>query len=401
MKVKELKKKSSVRVDIRYLQQLGIQSYGDDNLYPQTVRNIIAASSTGSECADRFADFIEGNGFREVSFSEYVVNRKGDTADDIHSLVCRDMADFNGIALHVNYNIMGQIVELQHIPFENCRLLEEDDNGYVSKIAVHPDWSGTKTRRGKKIRVEKGNIDYIDVFNPLKSVVLAQIEATGGIEYYKGQVLWVSMAGKQTYPTGKSDRVITEMSTDEGLSNVKYRNVRNNFFPGSIVFTKKGSNITFDDKGNEVKGVDDDEGFTDALIQLQGDTNCGKIMEVTLESDEEKPEVVQLHSTNYDKEFTVTDASVVERIYSAYGQEPWYCIRIGKVGFSGDILEDAFEYYNSIVSKQQRLIERTFDRIFSYWYEVANPTNDFSVQPLKYVRNAAVPDNNARGIISE
>lgn len=28
MKVKELRKKSSVRVDIRYLQQIGIQSYG-------------------------------------------------------------------------------------------------------------------------------------------------------------------------------------------------------------------------------------------------------------------------------------------------------------------------------------------------------------------------------------
>lgn len=401
MRVKELRKKSNVRIDTNYQQQLGIQSYGDDNLYPQTVRNIIAASSTGSECADRLTDFIEGNGFREVAFSEYVVNRKGDTADDIHALVCRDVADFNGLALHVNYNIYGQIVELHHIPFENCRLLEEDDNGYVAKIAVHPDWTGKKTRNGKAILVKKKNIDYIDVFNPRKEVVLAQIEAAGGIEYYKGQVLWVSMAGKQTYPTGKSDRVITEMSTDEGLSNVKYRNVRNNFFPGSIVFTKNGSNITFDADGNEVKGVDDDEGFTDALIQLQGDTNCGKIMEVTLESDEEKPEVVPLHSVNYDKEFTVTDASVVERIYSAYGQEPWYCIRIGKVGFSGDILEDAFEYYNSIVSKQQRLIERTFDRIFSYWYEVANPTNDFSVQPLKYVRNAAVPDNNARGLISE
>lgn len=401
MRVKELRKKSNVRIDTNYQQQLGIQSYGDDNLYPQTVRNIIAASSTGSECADRLTDFIEGNGFREVAFSEYVVNRKGDTADDIHALVCRDVADFNGLALHVNYNIYGQIVELHHIPFENCRLVEEDDNGYVAKIAVHPDWTGKKTRNGKAIQVKKGNIDYIDVFNPRKEVVLAQIEAAGGIEYYKGQVLWVSMAGKQTYPTGKSDRVITEMSTDEGLSNVKYRNVRNNFFPGSIVFTKKGSNINFDAEGNEVKDVDDDEGFTDALIQLQGDTNCGKIMEVTLESDEEKPEVVPLHSTNYDKEFTVTDASVVERIYSAYGQEPWYCIRIGKVGFSGDILEDAFEYYNSIVSKQQRLIERTFDRIFSYWYEVANPTNDFSVQPLKYVRNAAVPDNNARGLISE
>lgn len=394
MRVHDLKKKSSKRIDINYLQTLGIQTYGEDNLYPQTLRNIIAASSTGAECSDRFADFIEGNGFREVSFSEYVVNRKGDTADDIHSLVCRDMADFNGVALHINYNILGQIVEIQHIPFENCRLAEEDDNGYVAKIAVHPDWSGTKTRKGKKIRVTKENIDYIDVFNPLKSVVLAQIQAAGGIEYYKGQVLWVSMAGKDTYPTGKGDRVVTEMSTDEGLANVKYRNVRNNFLPSSIIFTKKGTEITFDKEGNEMERQVDDDSFSNTLIQLQGDTNCGKIMEVTLENDEEKPEVVNLNSTNYDKEFTVTDASVVERIYSAYGQEPWYCIRVGKVGFSGDILEDAFEYYNSIVNKQQRLIERTFDRIFRHWYEVANPSNDFSVQPLKYVRNAAVSNNN-------
>lgn len=44
---------------------------------------------------------------------------------------------------------------------------------------------------------------------------------------------------ENTYPVGKGDRVATEMSTDEGLSNVKYRNVRNNFFPGAMVFTKR------------------------------------------------------------------------------------------------------------------------------------------------------------------
>ena len=180
------------------------------------------------------------------------------------------MADFNGIAIHVNYNILGQIVEIQHVPFENCRLVEEDDNGYVAKIAVHPDWSGTKTRKGKKIRVAKENIDYIDVFNPLKSVVLAQIGACWGIEYYKGQVLWVSMAGKQTYPVGKSDRVITEMSTDEGLSNVKFRNVRNNFLPSGMVVTKKGSDIVrYDEKGNEIK-ISEDDGFSDSLVAFRG-----------------------------------------------------------------------------------------------------------------------------------
>lgn len=395
MRVHELKKKSSKRVDVRYLQTLGIQTYGEDNLYPQTFRNILAASSTGAECLDRFADFIEGNGFRDVPFSESVVNRKGDTADDIHALVCRDVAYYNGLALHVNYNIYGDIVELHHVPFENCRLAESDDNGYVGKIAIHPDWSGQKTRGGKVIKVAKENIDYIDVFNPDKRVVAAQIEAAGGIEYYKGQVLWVSLSGKDIYPTGKGDRVVTEMSTDEGLANVKYRNVRNNFLPAAMIFTKKGTNITFDQDGNEIDSRDDDDSFSDSLLQLQGDTNCGKLMEVTLETDEDKPEVVTLNSKNYDKEFTVTDISVTERIYSAFGQEPWYCIRIGKVGFSGDILEDAFEYYNSIVSKQQRLIERTFARVFRHFYEAVNASNDFSVEPLKYVRNAGVSNNNA------
>lgn len=393
MRVRDLKKKSSRRLDANYSYALDIQTYGDDNLYPQTLRDIISASSTGSECSDRFADFIEGNGFNNELFSGYVVNRKGQTADDIHALVCKDVSLYNGMALHVNYNVYGEIVELHHIPFENCRLMEEDDNGYVAKIAVHPDWTGKKTHKGKAIRVTKENIDYIDVFNPVKEVVLAQIESAGGIEYYKGQVLWVSMDGNNIYPVGKGDRVVTEMSTDEGLANVKYRNVRNNFLPSGMVITKKGTHTTFDENGKEVEDASGNDSFSDMLVQLQGDTNSNKLLDVTLESDEEKPEFVPIVTQNYDKEFTVTDASVVERIYSAYGQEPWYCIRIGKVGFSGDILEDAFEYYNSIVSKQQRLIERTFERLFRYWYEVANPSNDYSVQPLKYVRNANVPDN--------
>lgn len=395
MRAKELRKRSKKRVDISYIHTLGIQSYGDDNLYPQVLRNIIAASPTGTECANRLADFIEGNGFREVNFSEYVVNRRGDTTDDIHALVCKDVADYKGLSLHLNYNMFGEICELNFVPFENCRLFGEDGNGYISKIAVHPDWTGKKIRKGKAILVKKENIDFIDVFNPRKEVVLAQIEAAGGIEYYKGQILWLSMDGNYVYPTGKADSVVTEMCTDEGLSNVKYRNVCCNFLPSGMMITKKGASIdTDDDKSNK----NEDTGFSDTLVQLQGDTNSVKILEVEITTEEEKPEFIPLKSNNYDKEFTVTDASTVERIYSSYGQEPWYCIRIGKVGFSGDILEDAFEYYNSIVSKQQRMIERAFQKIFENWYEEVNPSNDFSVQPLKYVRNAAVPNNNGGGI---
>ena len=172
---------------------------------------------------------------------------------------------------HVNYNILGEIVEINYVPFENCRLYEEDENGYVSKIAIHPDWSGKKTRSGKPLRVDKAHIDFIDVFNPRKDVVLAQIEAAGGIEYYKGQILWVSGAGRNIYPRSRADRVVTEMSTDEGLSNVKYRNVRCNFLPAGMMITKKGTSRV-DENGKEIKD-DEDDGFSETLVQLQGDTH--------------------------------------------------------------------------------------------------------------------------------
>lgn len=387
MRVKELSKKAANRLDVNYIRQFGIQSYGEDNLYPQTLRQIVKASPTGSECIERYADFIEGNGFRDVPFSEYEVNRKGDTMDDIHEAVCRDMALYNGFALHVNYNVNGQIVELHHVPFENCRLVDEDSNGYVGKIAVHPDWSGKKVRGAKLVKVDKENVDYIHVFNPRKDVVLAQIEHDGGIDVYKGQIIWVSGSGRNVYPVGRADRVVTELSTDEGLANVKYRNVRNNFFPAGIMVTKRAAQF---ERGDRML---DDNDFQEVIKQMQGDTNASKILEVQIESDEERPEFVEMTSKNYDKEFTATESSVTERIYSAFGQEPWHCIRIGKIGFSGDILKDAFDYYNSLVGKQQRMIERVFTRVFAYWYEVANASGDYSVRPLIYVNNAAVSDN--------
>lgn len=391
MRAKELKKKAVERVDITYLRQYGIQGFGEDNLYPQTLRNIIAGSSTASECVGTYANFIEGNGFSEIAFSEYVVNRDGDTADDIHSLICQDVAVFDGLAVHVNYNIFGEIIELQYIPFDNCRLLEEDDYGYVAKIAVHPDWTGKKTRTGKPLKVDKEHIDYIDIFNPMKEVVLSQMKAAGGVESYKGQILWVSGAGRNIYPRSRADRVVTGMATDQGLANVKYRNACCNFLLAGAFITKKGTSVDTD--GEDSNDDKEDTSFSRVIERLQGDVNAGRMLEVEIAADEEKPEFISLRPNNYDKEFTVTDASTVERIYSAYGQEPWHCIRIGKVGFSGDILEDAFEYYNSIVSKQQRMIERTFQKVFKYWHTMANPSNDYSVQPLKYVRNATIPNN--------
>lgn len=392
MKVYGLRKKTQDSFEVGYIQNENVQTYGEDNLYPQTLHKIIQSSPTGASCLERYATFIEGDGFNDLAFSEMAINQRGHTADDLHSQICQDLAEFGGFAIHVNYNALGQIAELNYIPFENCRLSAADDRGFVPFVVLNESWDKGHKRRGKNGAVKYQQVkecDYIYRFNPDPAIVMEQIQASGGIEFYKGQVLWYSTAGDTTYPIPRADRVATCMSTDEGLCNIQWRNVRCNFAPAGLLFTKKGQGGPFAPAGSErpsQSGAQND--FSDAITSVQGDTNTAKIVVVELESDDDKPVFEKLANANYDKEFTVTEESTTAKIYSAFQQEPWYCIKTGKVGFSGDILTDAFDYYSSIVSKEQRIIERTFDILMEHW---GGPYAgiDHSVKPLRYISNAA------------
>lgn len=379
-------KKPAARIEVNYASRFKMQTYGDDNLYPQNLMAITSASGTAELCINRYAKFIEGFGFKNEALANYYLNRDEMTADTLLHSVANDLAKFGGFALHVNYNVLCQIVEVNYLPFEQCRLEEEDDAGIVEHILVHPDWRGRKTKSGKIYQVTEKTISRIHVFNPNPDVVTSQIIEAGGIEQYKGQVLWCSMDGKNQYPTPIYDAIITDISTDEGLGNIKNRNVRNNFLVACMLIAKKGlpKVIGNDKDGNPIEEerqmiADED------LVQFQGDTNGSKILYVELEDDEEEPKVVQFPTKNYDKEFTATDASVIERIYAQFHQELWYSIRIGKLGFSGDVMEDAYQQYAGEVTNEQRFIERVFVRLFQYWHDDLLKNADFTIQPLKYI----------------
>ena len=130
-----------------------------------------------------------------------------------------------------------------------------------------------------------------------------------------------------------------------------------------------------------------DSGMIEAndLVKFQGDENASKIMLVEVENDEDVPQVVSFPSRNYDKEFSVTDSSVTERIYAQFHQELFYAIRIGKLGFSGQVMQDAYEYYAGEVTNEQRFISRMFSRVFSYWYDKSIAGADFTIEPLRYI----------------
>lgn len=356
--------KAAPALDPKFLKNLGIKSYDADNLYPQNVRNIVLNSKTGNGCLERYADYLEGRGIASGPLAGFIINLDGETLADMHAQVSGDFATHDGFAIHVNYNIYGGITSLHHVPFENVRIMEPDEEGFVRKVALHPDWTGQLTRNGKQVKIAKDSIDYLDVFNPDPEVVLSQIQEAGGPQFYKGQIFYYSSLGFMLYPYAKFHAVLADMSTDEGLSNIMNRNVRNNFLPAGAFVRLKSQSIQEPD-GDDYNS--DNGEYADDLAALQGDTEALKFLDITVESKDEMPEFVNMQGNNYDKDFTATAAEIKDCIYSAFGQEGWLAIRNGKVGFSGTLVADVERDYAKRQVKTQKAMTRCYKTLLQHW----------------------------------
>ena len=382
MNIKETRKAES-RVDTRYMSSLNIKGFGERNLYPQELRAIVFSSPNARGCYERRANYIEGDGIVSQALSEAVCNRRGEKLDDIHSLCSADLALYEGVALHFNYTIEGKISSVSHIPFENCRLEEADEDGVVRHIVVHPDWTGKLTRNGNAIKVNEDNVTRYNVFNPDPVVVQREIEAVGGIANYRGQVLYKTTEGVNTYCTPRIDASLTDISSDEGISNVNYRNVRYNFLAGGLLWVKRSA-------GNEAT----EDALISAIENLQGDTHACKIGVCFGETDEDKPELIPFAGENQDGKYVNTTETVVSNIYAAFNQDLFYRLRNGSIGFSGELAEAVRLEYCEQVTKEQRFLSRIYKSVLEHWAEGVMPYNgvdDVRINPLvKSVTNGTL-----------
>lgn len=381
MTIKDVKK-AQPRFNVSYCRRLNVQKWGESNLYPQELRDVINSSRNGRTCVDRKAAYIEGNGIMSAALSSFVCNIAGNTVDDILHSIAEDVAYFDAFALHVNYDVLGRIVSVAHVPFEQCRLAEPDSYGVVREVLLHPDWIGETTRNGERIRVNEENIDRFPVFDPRPAVVDREIERAGGIEAYRGQIAYISRSGRNTYPMPIADVIIPDMSTDEGLSTVSHRNVRSNFMPAGMLVLKRGqgANTENDDTAEQV-------------ARLQGDEKTGKILVAEIDTLDDKPEFLNFSGENYDKAFTETAKDVVDNIYAVFNQEGFARLRTGSIGFTGDLIKDVKVEYAQQVTRYQRMISRTLKTVFENWREGAPYASaaDVEIEPL-YKSTNETPD---------
>lgn len=370
-----------------YNKKLNIQTYGEDNLYPQKIMRVIRTSPTGMGCLENYERFIFGDGFQNSALSKIEANKQGCTIDDVLFSITKDRARYGGFAIHVNYNANFEVCEIQHVPFESCRLQEPDGLGYVSKIVTFFDWENESTRSGKLVKVSEKTTCSYDVFNPNKEVIKSQIAKAGDISKYKGQILWVSSEGVNKYPIAIYGDILTELITDANISSVKYRNTNNNFMPaGMMVFRK---NSISDDELQDIEQVN----YADIITEFAGSENACKMIVMQVDNLEDAPKFVEMNVKNYDKEFNVTEQSTTERIYAKFNQEPFYSIlRVGKTGFSSSSIQDTYRYYNSITTKERSEITRAFQKVIDIWEK--NDNFSCEIAPISFIKKEEVEDVN-------
>lgn len=367
MRVGKLKKEKNIAS--RNDKSLGIQTWGENNDYPQQVRAVVRASSTGKSCLSIYQKFISGRGFYDKDFYKLNINDKGQTNDYLLNQICNDFGEIGGFAIHVNYNANYRITDLQHIPIETLRFSALNDDNEFYQVATHPDWGRQFTQLRKW---KKEDIEFFYLFNPDPQIIQEQVDEAGGWHLYKGQVFFYSNNGEKTYPSPVYEPVLTDMNTQEGISNVSNRNARNNFLmSGALVDIIDTDESTGQENETEK-----------SLIEFQGDEEACKMMYLSVKSKEEIPTVLDFKGKNYDKEFTETRASVKEDIGQAFNQPP--ILRSEDVGanFGADLMNNAYNYYNSVTENERLVIERVFTELFKYWKELTS--GNYEVEPLSY-----------------
>lgn len=349
------------RIAVKKNTVFGIQNYDSDNAYPQNIEELIASSGTATSCTEKLATFIKGEGLKDPNFYKAKINRKGNTVDQLQSLVANDGSTFNGFAIHVNFNLNGKCVEANIIPWPHVRFTWEDEQGCF-KVAVYDDWN-----RVKRNTINRKKIDYFDLYNPALAVQ-SMIEL--GAANYKGQV-YLYTNRPNTYPLSTIDAVREDVVTDAEIKLFKSRNITTNFM-ASHVFTFVG--VT--EEKQQLKKVEE-------LKRFQGAKKGGKIFVNFLAKKEEAPIIDPVVTNNMDKAYQYTEESTQDNIRQRFnipsiliGKET-----AGKLGGSAEVI-NAIKMYNAHTKNWRMVVEQAFKEIFSNWETPICPSNDYSTIPV-------------------
>lgn len=364
--VQEVKRTAPTIID----RNLEIFRWDSDNLYPQRMRELVKRSHTLNGVLNRIADFLAGEGFEDDALAKLIVNNDtfiGTTGDKLVEEITAQFARYKSFALHINYNLNYHISEMRIADIDYLRFGFPDPSGNISTLKYCTNWELQYNKQMGSVYI----YDY-DIFNPNPEVIASQIERDGGINNYKGQILWITPEIEK-YPLATFHAVTDAAYAQGELGTFKRTQIDENFttnfaviYPGE--FETKEEEDKFKALVSNHKGARGKR-----IIGIQDKSGLRKANELFM----------PLSPVNTDRLFEATETSVLNAIMENEAMpKELLGVRPESGMFNQDNMQQAYIYYNTCTRKRRMLISQLLSKLFTFWNTPI--TSTANIIPLKY-----------------
>ena len=325
----------------------GIHLYDADNLYPQRIKELSFRSPLAKQAIEVQADFIIGYGWENETSGETIANADGYTFNDLLGFLSRDYSLFMGLGIHFNFNGLGQIIEVNFLPFEFTRFGMPDNFGKHATVKVSSNWETASMKNrlgGLPMAVE------FPLFNPLTA-------QEGVLKGKGGQVLYFTTI-PDLYPLSSIDAIAEAVQTDAVIQLYELNNSSHGFHGGTVMLYPG----TFDTDEEEAA-------LTQKVGELTGVDGPG-IMVIAADEDMDVSKMItNITGNDTDKLFEHTTTHVRETITQNFAVPPVLLGILPDSGvFSQSAMQDGYIYYNLKTRKFRTIMARIFASFGQLWH---------------------------------
>lgn len=334
-------------------------SWGDDNLYPQKIRELKYGSGVHSAIISSAGDLIAGDGFlingtktpeeslaaynaldvrAKTLYDQFIENPHGDEPlSEINNEIALDLKELGGFALEVVLNDKwDKIATIKYLDIANVRAGKMCD-GKVSTYHYKRDWSNNRDKARE-----------LPVFDP-KNLN----------KEYTNQIIYVKRGKLEYYPEPDYVGGLTWIQVDYQMGVFHLANIENGMNPSLWWrFYKK--------PGSETEKI---QILDDLRRSYKGPKMSGKHIVTFSEGKELAPDINPIPVTNLDKQMIVLAELCDQKILTANKLTSPLLAGIstrGQLGGNTE-LEKAFNIYDKSRMKPYRnVISSTYNKILSF-----------------------------------
>ena len=347
----------------------GWVNFGDQNMYPQYLIELQRESPVHGSIVNSISQMIAGQGIvgGNDTANAYLSGLK---IDLIIPQISKDLKLFGGYYLEVIWSMdRTKIVQVNHLPFENCRLACSDENDDLIGVWYSRDWSD--------IRKKKNIPDFIPIFNEENKDELPK------------QVIFIHTLkmGSEYYPKPDYIGSVNYIELTRQIGEYHVNNILNGFFPSLIASFNNG-----------IPSLEEQHMIKNQLeMSIQGADNAGKVLTFFNEERDRGVEFTAFPINDADKQYQFLSEECTKQIMIAHRVTSPLLFGVrdggGGLGSNTDEMRTAlFIFQRQVIEPFQRLIEDGISIICNASNVVATPkiiSNEIlEVQPVEAQQSA-------------